>query len=387
MNKSLLSNVSRVLTSFVFSFTLISHSFGQGKSVESFVISPKGDSIKGFVRYEGWELSPQTIEFTQTRDSPFERMGPDLVAAFYLVPLQERYVSKKIGILNIDLSKEYAQAPSFEAKDSATLYLREITSGPKAVLFEYLDATETAHYFLEKDGRLTELLNYPFYKVVNGKKYLIQYDEYKRQLTRLLSDNADMGSIPGYSARELGKYVNRYNGVSGKSERKQKNSAESEMQIDVYPMVGMEGWKETGFDLGSTPTFGVGLRISMPRRFHNRYFRIQYSTIRGISTREVYKDSLDEKMSLNTLELGIGNYIGSGDIRPNLGIDYSFPMDSWRATIFGPHIGISFRRTLNLEVSHFANFGSLFSDVTFFNRPRVSLSYYLNLNKLFRSRD
>ncbi|MCF0071701.1 hypothetical protein LZD49_14575 [Dyadobacter sp. CY261] len=360
--------------------------FGQGRVLEGVVISPKGDSIKGFIRYDSWESSPMAIDFSQAENGPFEKIGPDLAGRFFITSLKENYVSKKIGILNIDPSKTYDIAPSFEAKDSLTVYLREVTSGPKATLLEYLDLTEKSHFFLEKDGKLTELLYYPFYRLIRGRKYLIQYDEYERQLPALLSDGTDKGPVRRYSAMDLGNYVDRYNGLSDVAKRRKKDSSESEMEIDAYVMGGVEGWKETGINLRTTPTFGVGLRINLPRRFHNRYFKILFSTMRGVSEKEVYHYPFGEKVNLNTMELSIGSYFGFGNIRPNLGFEYSFPADNWRSATFGPHAGISYRRKLSLEITHFANIGSVFNDVPFFNNPRVNLSYYLNLNQFFKSR-
>ena len=364
----------------------VSRSFGQGKMLDSYIVSPKGDTVRGFIRYDGWGASPMTIDLAKEKDGGVEKVGPDMVAKFYLAPLNEHYVSKRIGILNIDLSKTYELAPSLEAKDSVTVYLREITSGPKATLLEYLDPTEQSHFFLEKDGKLTELFNYPFYRLTGGKKYLIQYDEYVRQLPVLLGDGADNGPVRGYSAKELGRYVDRYNGVNTSRKQSKGVAAESEMEIDVFVMGGVEGWKETEVGLDTRPTFGAGLRINLPRRFHNRYFRILFSSQGSISETEIYGYTFGQNIKLNTLEVGAGTYMGSGNFRPNLGFEYSFGLKGWRTAILGPHAGISFRRQLSLEVSHFANFGSLFSDVGFFNQPRVSVNYYLNLNKLFKSR-
>ncbi|WP_426292365.1 hypothetical protein ACN9ML_21390 [Dyadobacter endophyticus] len=386
MNSGLRSKSRCLLIGGLVAIAALSRGFGQGKMLDSYIVSAKGDTVRGFIRYDGWGTSPMTVDFAREKDGGVEKLGPSAAAQFYISSLNERYISKRIGILNIDLSKTYELAPSFEATDSVTVYLRQVTSGPKAALLEYLDLTEQSHFFLEKDGKLTELFNYPFYRVTGGKKYLIQYDEYVRQLPVLLSDGADNGPVRSYSAKDLGRYVDRYNGVSASEKQRKGAAAESEMEVDAYVMGGIEAWEETDVNLGATPTFGAGLRINLPRRFHNRYFKILFATMPGVSVSKVYNYIPDEKISLNTLDVGAGTYIGSGDFRPNIGFEYSFPMDSWRTSILGPHVGISYRRRFSLEVTHFGNFSSLFSDdVTFFNRPRISLNYYMNLNKLFKS--
>lgn len=386
MNLGLQGKSFRLIFGVLVAVMAFSRGFGQGKVLDGYIVSAKGDSVRGFIRYDGWSTSPMAVDFAKERNGQFEKVGPDAASRFFLAPLNERYVSKRIGVLNIDLSKTYELAPSFEAKDSVTVYLREVTSGPKATLLEYLDLSEESHFFLEKDGKLTELLNYPFYRLIRGRKYLIQYDEYVRQLPVLLADGADNGPVRGYSAKDLGRYVDRYNGLNASAKRNDGAAAESEMEIDAYVMGGIESWKETGISLGTTPTFGAGLRVNLPRRFHNRYFKILFATMPGVSVSKIYNYTPDEKISLNTLELSAGTYFGSGNIRPSLGFEYSFPMDNWRTAILGAQVGISYRRQLSLELTHFASFSSVFSDIPFFNRPRISLNYYLNLNKLLKSR-
>lgn len=387
MGPRLRGNLYSLMIGVIVAVMAFSRVSGQGKPLYGYVVSAKGDTAKGYIRYDGWGTSPMTVDFAKEKNGPFEKIGQDEASQFFLAPLNERYVSKRIGVLNIDLSKTYQIAPSFEAKDSVTVYLREVTTGPKATLLEYLDPTEKPHFFLEKEGKLTELLYYSFYREVRGRKYLIQYEEYERQLPVLLGEGSDNSHLRDYSAKALGRYIDRYNGITDQVKHTRTPSIESEMQIDVHVMGGLEGWEEEGVNLGTRPTFGAGLRIDLPRRFHNRYFKILFSTIRGVSESEVYNYTSKKKVNLNTLEIGMGSYIGSGNIRPNLGLEYSFPMDSWRSSIFGPHIGISYKRLLSLEVSHFANFSAVLTNIMFFNRPRISLNYYLSLNKFFKSRN
>lgn len=369
-----------VFLSFWFSVSVL----GQGKFLEGYILSPGKDTTRGFIRYEGWDVSPDKIDFARIQQGPFESMTCGQVSEFYIKAINEKYVCKKIGVLNIDLSQTYAIAPSIEAKDSVMVFLKVITSGSRATLFEHLNGQSESHYYLEIPGQLTELINYPFYRTMGNKKYLLTYDQYKKQLVRLLSDSEMNLSVPMYSEKGLRKYVDAYNESFDGKKIENGVSSESDFEFDINFNAGTEAWKEPGLKLENKATFGVGVRMNLPRRFHNRYFKINFSMIPGASVTKMYNYIPDEKINLKTVEFGVGTFVGSGKIRPNIGMDYSYPMDSWRSTIIGPHMGIAYNRKFSLEISHFANFNTLFSDIAFFNRPRISLNYYLNLNSLFR---
>ena len=368
-------------------FFISTYAFSQGKFLDGYTISFKGDTLKGFIRYEGWDESPAYIDFSSNKANDIQKIGSEEITEFYITPLNARYKSKKISILNISLSEIYTLPPSLQSKDSIVIFLREVTSGPKASLLEYVNSTSANHFYIEKDGILTELIYYHFYRLIREKKYLLTYDNYKKQLPSLLSDvqHAD-NKIPGYNQKDLRKYVEKYNEFFGGQKNINHSQDEHDFTIDFNFNGGMEGWQEPGVLLKSKLTYGFGIRANLPRRFHNRYFKINLSFIPGVSYKEIYNNYYGyetKKTTLKTLEFGFGTYFGSGNIRPFIGLDFAFPFNTWRSSILGPHVGIGLFRKFNLEISHFANFGTVLSNAPFFNKPRISLNYYLDLNQFF----
>jgi hypothetical protein len=97
-----------------------------------------------------------------------------------------------------------------------------------------------------------------------------------------------------------------------------------------------------------------------------------------------YSQVYSEKVTLKRLEIGMGSYIGFGKIRPYFGFHYSGVLDNYRQTFLGVQGGISYNRILNLEIGHFANFYSVFSETGFFKAPRISVHYMLNINRFFK---
>lgn len=357
--------------------------FSQGKFLDGYIISPSGDTLKGLIQYEEWDANPYHINFTNP-EGIVQKIFSSEVKGFFILKTNEIYKSHRIGMLNIDLRESYNVAPSLQAKDSSDYFLKEITFGLHASLLEYKNTDGVPHYFLKKQSKLTELFNYPFYRIVDNKKYLILYDQYKNQLPLLLSDSQSFDiKIPSYDRKNLKTYIEKYNESFGVIKYKKEADEQSDFNVDLNFSAGVEGWNEPGMNLKYKPSYGIGIRFNLSRNFHNRYIKLNYQIIPSVQIAQVYTNYAEEKIDFKAFEAGIGSYFGSGKIKPFAGIDCSFPTPNWRTAILAPHFGIGFLRQFNLEVSHLIDLYSVVSKNPFFNKPRVSISYYLNLNKLF----
>ncbi len=353
----------------------------QTRFVPGYTVSTAGDTIRCFIKYEDWTMSPDKLEIKRTENQSIEIGSSRDISAFYIEGEKQTYQSKKIGVLNIDLIQEYKTAPSQEALDSTVVFLRLITSGPKATLLEYLNAEKIPHYFLQTSQGLKELIYYPFYRSQGSEKYLLILEQYKWQLPLLLPELKPGFQQPAYNEKALEKFINNYNEVNGPLKSKTNNHFE----LDIGFAAGLED--NTRNYVKNKAIFGLSIRVNMPRKFHNRYLKIGYMIIPGV-IRSPYATT-DSNKKLQSVELGVGTYFGSSRFRPSFGFDLISPIKIFLNPSFGPHIGVSYKRILTLELSHFANFFTLFAKdngVDFFNKPRISLTYYHNLNRFFDKR-
>lgn len=357
----------------------------QGNYMEGYVISPSGDTLKGFIKHRDLEKNPVLVNFSSSKKgSDSQNFNHQSVKEFYISEPNIRFKSRKIGVLDIKSDDEYTSMPSIVAKDSLIVYLKEVTTGPKATLFVLTKPSGKQHYFLEKEGYLTELINYPFFRNVDGKMYLATYDEYRNQLPMLTSDaESSTQPVPSYNLKGLTKYVDNYNAsfMDDKNPTLVKRSA-SGMLLDVNFNGGFEGWKTGEPSQKNEMVFGVGFRLSLPKKFHNRYIRLNFLFMPG----ETYYYQPTQKKTFKTIQAEIGTHFGSGKIRPFAGIGADVPLSYWKDGSFGPHVGISYLRQFNIEISNFANLYSISTKKSVLSQPRVSLNYYLNLNQLFRKK-
>jgi hypothetical protein len=365
-----------ILSLFVYSIT-IANLQGQGQLVEGYIITNQNDTIRGLIKDEGWTKSPETIQF-KVKNEQLQTFPAVNIRGFGITSTNEIYKSKTIGLLDITLTQMYLTAPSLETKDSIQVFLQEIVTGSKATLYEFLNASEQPHYFLENGSLLKELYYYPFHKSINDRAYLLVYDEYKKQLIKLCADaDGFKAYMPPYQRKYLKRYIEKYNDAFS-SDYKLLTSENRGVTFDIDANIALENWNQPPVVINNKFTYGIGLRINFPRKFRNRYLKFNiFATPDALPPN---KATPYEQISLTTLEIAVGSYIGTGKVRPYFGFQYSGVHRGRRPDFVGFQAGISYNRRLNLEIGHFANFNLAISKSKLFTPPRISLHYMLNLN-------
>jgi len=357
--------------------TTLTPTLAQGQFVEGYIITSGQDTIRGLVRDENWAVSPWRIDFKSLNGEKWTYAAENIIG-FGIVASKEIYKSRKIGILNINLTQTYTLAPSLEARDSAQVFLPELVGGGRATLFGFLDRTERSRFFIEKDHQLKELFYYPFYRSIDDKNYLIVYDEYKKQLEKLCADAERFRDpLPPYQERYLKEYINSYNATFTKDSTRYPAGGHR-MTLDLELCAGAENWKEDRITVQNKATFGFGFRVNFPRKFYNRYARLNVLLTPDVEL-GFYPQALTSQ-TLKTLEIGFGRHFGSGEVRPYFGVNASIVNRGYRTDFVGLHAGISYKRLLTIEVGHFGNFYCLLTKSPFLIQPRVSLHYFANLS-------
>ncbi len=357
---------------------LISHSniLAQGKWVEGYIITNQNDTIRSLIRDADWAESPESVQF-KGKDGLVTMISAANANAFNIGPDHDIYKSKKIGLLRITVTDTYKTDPSLETLDSVQVFLQEVVAGGKASLYLYLNAKEEPHFFIENNHSLKELYYYPFNKIIRNTTYLLTIDEYKNQLKKL-TENTILSNepIPVYQEKYLKIYLEKYNNIFPDNHQIYQ-SKDNKLTFDVDINTGLENWKEDRLVLNNKFTFGVGIRINLPRKHYNRHLKINYFLTPNLLVRD---QNSYRKVLLKTLEVGVGGYFGAKSVRPYVGFHYSIASGGYRFDFLGLQAGISYQRRFNLEIGHFANFISPFYGTRFLTPPRISLHYFVNLN-------
>ncbi|MCF2489885.1 hypothetical protein [Dyadobacter sp. CY347] len=358
-------------------------SVAQGKFSEGYLITIQGDTIRGVIKNEDWAESPQTIKFKAVSGSLQNFSAADL-QGFNIVETNEIYKSKKIGLLNISSTRRYVVTPSLEAVDSVQLFLKEVVKGKSASLYLFLNSLEQSHYFIEWNGQLKELINYDYHKVIDNKLHLLLIDEYRNQLLTFTSGLDNFNELlPLYQEKHLKEYIEKLDHVISDNSNVSL-SREMPITYDLDINAGLENWKESGITLNNKFSYGLGVRINFPRKFQNRYIKVNLFLTPNLLVR--YDFNAYKQVVLRTLEVAVGSHFGAGTLRPYIGFHYSGVSHGYRSDFLGFQGGISFKRRICLDIAHFINLNSVFTATGFLTRPRVALHYFFDLNfKRFRA--
>lgn len=154
-------------------------SVAQSNYKPGFVVTLKGDTLKGFINVKEWNVNPKKISFKTAADNKNVReLGVGDITFFAATNLEayQRY----IGLLNIDPTNisNLSNGRNTDTKTDS-VFLKIIQKGINITLFEYADDLKN-HYFVAegKNGLPTELV----YRIYNNDGKTVNENGYMQQL-------------------------------------------------------------------------------------------------------------------------------------------------------------------------------------------------------------
>ncbi|QEC79407.1 hypothetical protein [Mucilaginibacter ginsenosidivorax] len=154
-------------------------SAAQSNYKPGYVVTLKGDTLRGFINIKEWAVNPRKISFkTSTNDKNPRELGVSDITSFAATN-SEAY-QRYIGLLNVDPT-QISSLSNGRNTDTKTdsIFLKTIQKGANITLFEYADDLKN-HYFVSGSGdaQPTELV----YRVYKNDGKTINEDAYKQQL-------------------------------------------------------------------------------------------------------------------------------------------------------------------------------------------------------------
>lgn len=154
-------------------------SVAQSNYKPGYVVTLKGDTLRGFINIKEWAVNPKKISFKTTADNKNSReLGVNDITFFSATNLEayQRYA----GLLNNDPTN-ISNLPT--GRDASTItdtvFLKIIQKGAKITLFEYADSKKD-HFFVTetKDNQPVELV----YRIYNNDGKTVNENGYMQQL-------------------------------------------------------------------------------------------------------------------------------------------------------------------------------------------------------------
>jgi len=214
-------NLSKILLISIFSLPFISNA--QSNYKPGYVVSLKGDTLKGFINYREWNKNPKQVSFkinlSDSRTQDFDvknATGFAVVGAEYY----ERHIVK-VSMDPVDVSAVTAKTDSNFVTD--TVFLHALVKGKYVSLYSYTDDLKFRFYLSETGDtqQPLELAYHAYYDADQSNS--IQYvTRYRTQLRYIAQKNGvsnsgieTLISQAKYNEDDLTRIVSKINGSSG----------------------------------------------------------------------------------------------------------------------------------------------------------------------------
>ncbi|MDQ1086509.1 hypothetical protein [Siphonobacter sp. SORGH_AS_1065] len=351
--------------------------FAQSNFQKGYIVKTEGDTLFCYIDYQDWSDSPAEVYFKRDLTQKEERLTALSSKGFYIEGKNEHYESHLLNLLYVGI-EVYESRPDHYFQQ--TLFLEKLWSNTTISLYYgQSDKDGKPRFFIKDSTSFYELLNYSYYKEVNGQNYLVKIEEYKKQLSQLTSDAAGFSMpIPPYAERYLIKYLQAYHEkrTGGQSVKFRKEDERSSFYVGLS--AGSERLNITNIrQKENNLSLGLALRINFPRNHQNTFIKTAFY----VTPKMMIFDELNQKQGagrVNNLELVAGQYIGSGKIQPfySLGMTYfETPVKSFG--FITPTIGIAYKKQMELEIAHFSPLFFQIQDETPSLIPtRITFNYF-----------
>jgi hypothetical protein len=306
--------------------------------MEAKLVKTPGDTLKGYINFYDWDISPDKIEFRPSDAASMQVFRASEIHGFYLVPKQEWYFAKNIQI-NFYTSRLAENEKAVSRSVAGTFFLNEVVKGNLVSLYLLIDDQDTKRFFIQKGTYFSELLNYEYTFFRGSQQYAVKYTQYINQLKILLGDcpALKVSNTLLYSQAALSRLLAQYHACHGGAVI----SKGPEKKAGLSPVILAGIFKLFAPDT-YVPAIGVGLKATLPGKFSSKYALIQVDRYYYNYTEagKAYKGKSHHITAM------AGTYFGKGKLQPFFHAGMQLPSN----TGITVGTGISYARKLSLEI-------------------------------------
>ena len=201
------------LLSLLFIFPLFSSA--QNNYKPGYVVTLKGDTVKGFINYKEWNSYPKSIDFKQlTSEKKAQIYTPYTINTFAIGDVVYKRYTGPISQDAIALNRLSHEIDTTYKTD--TVFFKRYVHGKSVSLYEYIDQIKARYFVSENDSQPYELLNHIY---LGNDNFEVRDNQYRQQLQklRLTYIPNDVGLIANIqrtpsTVNELAKIIQKLNG-------------------------------------------------------------------------------------------------------------------------------------------------------------------------------
>lgn len=174
-----------VMVVITFLFFIPRVSFAQENYLKGYVINNSGDTIHGFIDFQGWDKNPKRIAFKNTLNSRKVSYTPHNIRFFAVdgEKYQSAAVAKEISPSKLSSLNYVAE---FKLQRD-TVFLLTLIKGTKS-LYYLKDINGKSNLYILEDGKITLLKSKKYLKNIDGENTVMFNNRYIGQLMIYLGD-------------------------------------------------------------------------------------------------------------------------------------------------------------------------------------------------------
>ncbi len=252
------------------------YTFAQRSLEEAYIILANKDTLKGKIDNKYWVKTPKSIYFVNSAGTSKEIDIEEIIE--FKIKNQNRYVLKTVSFDKTPwVNEELSSNSERVIVTDTTILLEELIVG-KINLYHTTDLKNKRHFYVSKDGELSELIDHYYLKLKDSKEYEVHVPLYKGQLKNLTLDSPILTNQKidyDFTIKDMVKLVNAYNQSFGGSVNENKNMNETNI-IHYTLKIGYNSYKYNAYSSASNSlvyaqknglsniSAGVGILIDIP---------------------------------------------------------------------------------------------------------------------------
>jgi len=148
------------LTALILTIPFIS--FAQSNYKPGYVVTSRGDTVKGYIDYQEWDANPEAINFKKTPDGQSVKYGVNDISAFS-IDKTDSYKKYTVTISTAAINPDKIDYNRDTSVRTGTVFLRLLEQGKRMALYSYRDDIKERFYIADAPDYTPRELIYRIY--------------------------------------------------------------------------------------------------------------------------------------------------------------------------------------------------------------------------------
>lgn len=255
----------------------------QKNYVPAIIINRHQDSVRGFVDYRNWRITPEQISFKRELSGEEQHFKASDIAGFLVLPENELYISRQVQLDITVQTLDNLLATNDRIYKNDTVFLMNIVKGVFN-LYSFTDKSDQPHFVYDSAGQSARELRLIKKRASDARDAIANINLYQQQLEFLFAacpDVAKRARRTSYGENALRDLFIAYHECRNPSEKIAVKAKEklgirwgllAGVGFNSYNFAGVHSLAKAGYKGTTMPLPGLFIDIPASRNRHQYWF-------------------------------------------------------------------------------------------------------------------